>query len=180
MEYKELEKINWISIDKEIKVTPYSAPKGNPKVKGQLVFQTSHDLEVTVHLTDKIYFINLIAYAGGCLFSLIFVVSLFFKLWVRWLMHLTIVRNLFKIDPSRDKKPRSVIAMRRKDPKVLLAEARAVSKKRVAMTRNACDRTVIVFEAVIGVIFCKATKFARVLSQGRKEIEQDLNVYNIM
>ena len=74
------------------------------------------------------------ALAGGSLFALIFVISIFFKLWVSWLMHLTIVRNLFKIDPSQEKKPKTVTAMKRKDPKVLLAEARTVAKKRVNMT----------------------------------------------
>ena len=46
------------------------------------------------------FFINIVALGGGALFALIFVVGLFFKLWVSWLMHLTIVRNLFKIDPN--------------------------------------------------------------------------------
>ena len=63
-------------------------------------------------------------------------------------MHLTIVRNLFKIDPSQDKKPKSITAMKKKDPKVLLAEARTVAKKRVNMTQNCCDRFILVFEAL--------------------------------
>ena len=77
-----------------------------------------------MHRSDRIFFINIIALGGGCTVALVFVASFFFKLWVSWLMHLTIVRNLFKIDPSQDKKPKSVNAMKRKDPKVLLAEAR--------------------------------------------------------
>ena len=79
-------------------------------------------------------------------------------------MHLTIVRNLFKIDPSQDKKPKSITAMKKKDPKVLLAEARTVAKKRVNMTQNCCDRFILVFEALIGTLLCKATKFGKILA----------------
>ena len=95
-------------------------------------------------------------------------------------MHLTIVRNLFKIDPQQDKKKKSMRVMQNKDPKVLLAEARAVAKQRVSMTRNCCDRFLLVFEGIIGVCLCKATKFGKVLAQGRKEISADLNLYNYM
>ena len=95
-------------------------------------------------------------------------------------MHLTIVRNLFKVDPTKDKKPKSLIAMKKKDPKVLLAEARSVAKLRVNMTRNICDRILLVVEAVIGQVTCKFTKFAKIIAQGRKEIQEDLNIYNYM
>lgn len=70
------------------------------------------------------YFIDIVALSGGVFCAFVFAVGLFFKLWVAWLMHLTIVRNLFKIDPAQDKKPTSMNAMQRKDPKVLLAQAR--------------------------------------------------------
>ena len=123
---------------------------------------------------------NLIALVGGAAFVLVFTIGLFFKLWVNWLMHLTIVRNLFKIDPNREKKPKSAAVMARKDARILLQEARTVAKKRVTMTRSCCDRTVMVFEAVIGVIFCKATKFAKILAEGKREVREDLNIYNIM
>ena len=168
---EDVENIEWISVDKEIESTPYSFPVSNPTVKAQILFQTSYDLEVTVHKTDRMFFINIVALGGGALFALIFVVGIFFKLWVSWLMHLTIVRNLFKIDPAQNKKPKSAQAMKRKNPKLLLAEAKKVAKKRVAMTRNCCDRTTLIFEAVIGVIFCKATKFARILAEGKREVQ---------
>jgi len=89
---------------------------------------------VTVHKNDRFFFINIIAWAGGAFIALTFVIGLFFKLWVSWLMHLTIVRNLFKIDPSKDRKPKSAAVMQKKDPRVLLMEARLVAKKRVNMT----------------------------------------------
>ena len=180
LELKDVEKIEWISLDKRVISTPYSLPVERPDVKGQIIFQTSHDLLTTVHRSDRIFFINILALAGGTLFILIFVISIFFKLWVSWLMHLTIVRNLFKIDPSQEKKPKSTTAMKRKDPKVLLAEARAVAKKRVNMTQSCCDKFILTFEAVLGTILCKATKFGKILGQGRKEIEEEFNVYNYM
>lgn len=133
-ELNDVKRIEWISVDEHIVSTPYTFPIGNPTVKGQIIFETSHDLQSTVHRSDRIFFINIVALAGGTLFALIFVISIFFKMWVSWLMHLTIVRNLFKIDPSQEKKPKTVTAMKRKDPKVLLAEARTVAKKRVNMT----------------------------------------------
>ena len=70
--------------------------------------------------------------------------------------------------------------MKRKDPKVLLAEARTVAKKRVNMTQSCCDGFILVFEAVLGTILCKATKFGKILAQGRKEIQEEFNVYNYM
>ena len=65
-------------------------------------------------------------------------------------MHLTIVRNLFKIDPSKDRKPKTAHAMMKKNPNVLLAEARVVAKQRVNMTKSCCDRFILIAEAVIG------------------------------
>jgi len=38
----------------------------------------------------------------------------------------------------------------------------------------------MVFEAIVAVITCKATKFGKILAQGKREVQQDLNVYNIM
>ena len=70
--------------------------------------------------------------------------------------------------------------MKRKDPKVLLAEARTVAKNRVWMTNSCCDRFVLLFEAIIGSCLCKVTKFGKILAQGRKEIETEFNVYNYM
>ena len=99
-----------------------------------------------------------------------FTIRVFFKIWVKWLMHLTIVRNLFKIDPSQDKKKKSMTAMQRKNPKVLLEEARQVTKKRVSMTKSCCDRFILFFEAMIGTVLCKATKFGKILAEGRREI----------
>ena len=95
-------------------------------------------------------------------------------------MHLTIVRNLFKIDPSQDKKKKSMKVMQRKNPKVLLEEARQVAKKRVSMTKSACERFVLFFEAALGTILCKATKFGKILAEGKREIKTDLNIYNYM
>jgi len=167
-------------VDKRIESTPFSYPITNPTVKSQIIFSTTHDLESTVHRSDRMFFINMIALTGGAAFTLIFVIGLFFKLWVNWLMQLTIVRNLFSIDPSQAKKPKSAATMQKRDPRLLLQEARMVAKKRVSMTRSCCDRAVMVLEAVIGVIFCKATKFARILAQGKREVQADLNVYNLM
>ena len=133
-----------------------------------------------MHRSDRLFWIDIVALTGGAFFAFYVVIRIFFKLWVAWLMHLTIVRNLFKIDPSSDKKPKSMDAMQRKDPKVLLAEARTVAKKRVSMTKNCCDRSLLIVEAIVGVITCKATKFAKVLAQGRREIQEDLNLYNYM
>ena len=48
------------------------------------------------------------------------------------------------------------------------------------MTQSCCDRFILLFEAVIGTILCKATKFGKILAQGRKEIEEEFNVYNYM
>ena len=159
-----MQKFSWISVDEKVESSPYTFPLSSPTVKSQILFQTSHDLEVTVHRSDRIFWIDIVAQTGGAFFAFYVVVRIFFKLWVSWLMHLTIVRNLFKIDPSSDKKPKSMNAMQRKDPKVLLAEARTVSKKRVSMTRNCCDRSLLIVEAIVGIITCKATKFAKVLA----------------
>ena len=149
-------------------------------MKAQILFQTSHDLSVTVHRSDRLFFINIIGLAGGVFVALFFVIGLFFKLWVAWLMHLTIVRNLFKIDPSKQTKPKTAAAMAKKPPQVLLGEARNVAKKRVNMTNSFCDRFTLLLEAVIGQITCKATKFAKILQEGRREIKEDLNVFNFM
>ena len=70
--------------------------------------------------------------------------------------------------------------MKRKDPKVLLSEAREIAKNRVSMTRSACDRFILIIESVVGIVACNATRFARIVAQGRKEISEDLNVYNYM
>lgn len=70
--------------------------------------------------------------------------------------------------------------MKNKDPRVLLAEAREISKNRVSMTRNACDRAILILNTVVGMIACNATRFGRIIQQGRREISEDLNVYNYM
>ena len=174
------ERMEWISVDKEYEAKPYTFPLTQPSVKGQVLFQTSHDMFSTVHRSDKIFAIDIVGLVGGALCILVFILSLWFKLWVSWLMHLTIVRNLFRVDPAQAKKPKSKQAMERKDPRQLLQEARTVARKRVNMTRTACDRFVLLFEALIAVITCKATKFGKILAQGKQEIKDDLNVYNIM
>ena len=94
------EKLEWISLDHEAKIIPYSFPTINTDVKSQIIFQTSHDLLATVHRSDRQFIIHIPALCGGLFCALVFLISLFFKLWVSWLMHLTIVRNLFKIDPQ--------------------------------------------------------------------------------
>ena len=48
------------------------------------------------------------------------------------------------------------------------------------MTRSCCDRFILFFEAILGTVLCKATKFGKILAQGRKEIETELNIYNYM
>lgn len=144
------------------------------------MFQTSHDLKVTVHLTNRLFFINIVAWTGGAFIALTFAASLFFKLWVAWLMHFTIVRNLFKIDPSKERKPKAANRLKQKDAKLLLAEAKTVAKKRVSMSRNCCDRFTLLLEAVVGTITCKATKFGKILAEGKREIQEDLNIYNYM
>ena len=117
-----------------------------------------------MHRSDRLYFIHIPALCGGAFCAIVFVIGLFFKVWVKWFMHLTIVRNLFKIDPSQEKKKKPMGAMQRKDPKVLLAEARTIAKGRVSMTRSCCDRFILIVEAILGLVACKATRFARILS----------------
>lgn len=175
-----IEKLEWISVDNTIESAPYPYPRNRPEVKCQILFQTSHDLESTVHRSDRIFFINIVALLGGALYALWFIIRIFFKIWVSWLMHLTIVRNLFKIDPSQDKKKKSTAAMQRKNPKVLLEEARQIAKKRVNMTHSCCDRFILIFEAALGTVLCKATKFGKILADGQREIKNDLNIYNYM
>ena len=70
--------------------------------------------------------------------------------------------------------------MKRKNPKVLLEEARQIAKKRVSMTKSRCDRFILIIEAALGTILCKATKFGKILAEGKREIQADLNVYNYM
>lgn len=48
------------------------------------------------------------------------------------------------------------------------------------MTRNCCDRGILVLEAVIGHLTCSATKFGKIMAEGRREIKEDLNIYNYM
>lgn len=48
------------------------------------------------------------------------------------------------------------------------------------MTRSACDRFVLLIEAALGTILCKATKFGKILAEGKREIQNDLNIYNYM
>ena len=48
------------------------------------------------------------------------------------------------------------------------------------MTRSACDRFVLLAEALLGTILCKATKFGKILAEGKREVKTDLNVYNYM
>ena len=144
------------------------------------MFETSHDLYSTVHRSDRVFFIDIFALVGGVMFLMVFIISLWFKIWVSWLMHLTIVRTLFKIDPQQAAKPKSKAVMENKDPRALLSQARTVAKKRVTMTRSSCDRFVMIFEGVVSVITCSTTKFGKVLKQGRQEVQEDLNVYNIM
>lgn len=55
-----------------------------------------------------------------------------------------------------------------------------MTKKRVNMTKSTCDRFVMIFEAIISVITCSATRFGKVLAQGKREVKEDLNIYNIM
>ena len=103
---------------------------------------------------------------GGFFALNVAVFSYIFSLFMPWLMHLKIIEGLFRIDPSKGKKPKSQAKMSTRKNEDLLADARAAVKKRTMMTSNACDILVLALESSIKWCTCTQSKFSRIVHEG--------------
>ena len=77
----------------------------NSKTIANVRFESCQDLtSYTLAYDDVTGVAGLI---GGFFAFLYFFVGYFFSRLTPWLMHIEILKNLFRMDPSKDKKPRS-------------------------------------------------------------------------
>ena len=84
---------------------PYSYPYSNPTVVGAVEIQVASDLTMEqVHVDD--YF-DAFALTGGIFMFLVAIFGFVFNIFMGWLMHLEIVRVLFRVDPTLGKKKKS-------------------------------------------------------------------------
>ena len=120
------------------------------------------------------------AQVGGALAFVYVLLHLFFSRYVSWIMYLEIIRNLFKIDPSRGKKPKAAKKLQSKDPNALLYEAKQSIQNRVKLTPSTTDNIVLFLEALTRKFACRQTRFARIVNEGITQIRAELNIYNYM
>ena len=97
-----------------------------------------------------------------------------------YLLYLSIIRSLFKVDNNDFTKPQSQARLHNKPHDELLKEAKQAHKKRVKLTNNCFDQLMLIFESVIRVLTCGRNKWSRIVKAGVKEIKDELNIFNYM
>lgn len=81
------------------------AKRSNGSV-ASLTFELSHDLHIESMRREK-NLIDAVAITGGIFVILVAIIGYLFSLIVPYLMHLYVIRNLFKVDNNHGKKPQS-------------------------------------------------------------------------
>ena len=139
-------------------------------------FEVSDDLYVEVQLGESI--VDALALIGGFFALLLAVSTYIFSLFMPWLMHLEIISGLFKVDPSKGKKPMSKAKLKERRKEELLRDARNSMKRRVKITHGCCDRFILAIESSIKWCTCSKTKFSRIVHEGMDQITKDMDIYN--
>ena len=103
-----------------------------------------------------------------------------FSQCVPYLMYLSVIRTLFKVDNNDFSKPQSQARLYNKPHDELLREAKQAHKKRVKLTNNCFDQMMLIFESVIRILTCGRNKWSRIVKAGVKEIKDELNIFNYM
>jgi len=93
-------------------------------------------------------------------------------------MHLQIIQGLFRVDPTKGKKPKSKAKMDSRKNEELLEDARNAMRKRTPLSNNACDKVVLAFESSVKWCTCTRTKFSRIVHEGMDQIKRDLDIHN--
>lgn len=106
--------------------------------------------------------------------------SYFFARFVPWMMQVEIVRVLFRVDPTKGKKPRAAKKLASKEPFDVLKEARSTIKNRVQITPNNCDKFVLFLDSCTKKLACRQTRFSRIVHEGMRNVREELNIYNYM
>ena len=168
---------DFISVPKsKIRTEPYMYPITHNQVISTIEFEVSDDLYVEVK--ESFFLFDGLALIGGFFALCVAVFSYIFSLFMPWLMHLQIIQGLFRVDPSKGKKPKSAAKMNSKKNEELLEEAKNAMKRRVPLSNGCCDKVILALEASIKWCTCKRTKFSRIVHEGMDQITRDMNIFN--
>ena len=171
------EEIDFISVSKDkIRTEPYMYPRTNRFVVSTIEFEVSDDLYVEVQLGESI--VDALAFIGGFFALLLAVFTYIFSLFMPWLMHLEIIQGLFRVDPSKGKKPMSKSKLKERRKEELLKDARNSMKRRVKITHGCCDRVILAIESSVKWCTCSKTKFSRIVHEGMDQVTRDMDIYN--
>jgi len=125
--------------------------------------------------------IGVIGAIGGQVFFIGGLASLFLSRFVPWMMFVEIIRELFRVDPSKAKKPKAAAKFKSKATGDVLQEAKATVKNRVRLTSSTCDNIVLFLEAVTKRFLCiRPSRFARIINEGMGQVRGELDIYNYM
>lgn len=105
---------------KEIEQRPFTEVHKKNKVKASIEFQVSSDLRVQAEEVTNTIAV-MFGIIGGQIIFCVLICSLFFSRFVPWLMYVEIIRELFKVDPSKAKKPKAVRKFEKKSSGDILA-----------------------------------------------------------
>ena len=150
-----------------------------PTTVASITFELSSDLLIESPRREK-NIIDGIAITGGVYIILTAVVGFCFSCIVPYLMHLHIIRNLFKVDNNHGKKRQSTLKLKNKSHDGLVREAKAAHKGRIKLTTNACDSFMLIFESFIRVFTCGQNRWSRIVGEGILQIKGELDIFNYM
>jgi len=149
-----LEVEEYLSVrDSNVRFQPTLTRASKPSTAASITFELSSDLLIESPRIEKNVMAS-IAHAGGFYIILTVVIGFLFSLFIPYLMHLNIIRNLFKVDNNHGKKPQSADNFKNKPHDKLVKEAKESHKGRVKLTANKCDNCMLIFESVIKVLTC--------------------------
>ena len=167
---------DFISVPREkIRTEPYMYGNGGGIVSA-IEFEVSDDLYVEVK--QSFFLFDGLALVGGFFALCVAVASYIFSLFMPWLMHLRIIQGLFRVDPSKGKKPKSQTKMNSRKNEDLLEDARNAMRRRVPLSNSVCDKVILGLESSIKWCTCKRTKFSRIVHEGMDQIRRDLDIFN--
>ena len=123
-------------------------------------------------------FLDVLAQMGGLFIILKVIFGFLFSLLVPAAMYLDLIKDLFKVEPTRDKikKPKSAEKLQSIPPDQILKKARHVLKQRASLTENRCEKFVLLFESLIKHLTCGKTRLARMLSDGVDQVTAELEI----
>lgn len=172
------EPLDYWNIDpNERRTIPFWEKFSQPNVAHEIWFECNRNLVVEALVLPSI--MGAIALTGGLFFVMCFVLRWFFGLFMPWFMELSIILRMFKVDPSKGKRPRDY-NLDDTNPREMIEKAKERLKERVPITQKCCSLCLLIFEKFIARLCCINSKFGRIVNQGSRTIKRELNLFNFL